>query len=139
MGDGLNIIILDLPEPPRQGGGRSKHWRGQWAKINKYKRDVWLAAIQQSDPLLTPPKAVRVALHYRLWARRDPSNLYADAKPLLDALKQRPATRDKLTWKMCVWLDRGYFVDDDHLVFGDVTQEVDRKNRGVTVTIEPIG
>ena len=138
MGDDLHIVILDLPEPPRQGGGRSKHWRGQWAKINNYKRDVWLAAIRQHEPEIDPPEAVRVGLHYRLWARRDPSNLYADAKPLIDALKQRPATRDKLTWKMCIWLDRGYFVDDDQLIFGVVDQEIDRKNRGVTVTIEPI-
>jgi hypothetical protein len=135
----LRVITLDLPEPPRQGGGRSRHWRGQWAKINAYKRSVWLAAIQQQTPSRKPPEKARVALQYRLWARRDPSNLYADAKPLLDALKQRPASRDKLRWKAGVYLDRGYFVDDDYLEFGSVTQEVDRNNRGVTVTIEPIG
>ena len=131
-------VVLRLPEPPAQIGGRSAHWRGKWAKVDAYKRAVWQAAIQQHEPEPCPPERVRIHLDYRLYARRDPANLYADAKPLLDALKQRPSARDRLQWKSGIWLMRGYYVDDDVLEFGTVTQRVDRDDRGVTVTIEAL-
>ena len=131
-------IVLELPEPPRQGGGRSKHWQGSWAKLNAYKRDCWQAAIQQHTPSPDPPKAVKVHLHYRLHSRRDPSNLYGDFKVVGDSLKQVPASRDRLKWKQGVWLMRGFYVDDDQLVFGNVTQEICRTNRGLTLIIEPL-
>lgn len=129
-------VRLDLPEPPAQIGGRSRHWRGKWAKVNAYKADVWAAAVQQVKPKRNPPSKVTVHLHYRLWNRRDPANLYADAKPLLDALKQEHSTRDRLKWKNGLYRDQAYYTDDDELQFGQVTQEIDRENRGVTCVIE---
>lgn len=129
-------IVLELPEPPRQGGGTSMHWRGKWAKLNAYKADVWAAAIQQVKPMKDPPRIAIIHLHYRLWSRREPVNLYVDCKSLIDALKQRHPPRDRLTWKQGLFLDLGYYVDDDQLQFGNVTQEIDRKRRGVTLTIE---
>ena len=133
-----DAIVLELPEPPRQGGGRSKHWQGSWSKLNAYKRDCWQAAIQQHTPSPDPPKAVKVHLHYRLHSRRDPSNLYGDVKPAIDALKLVPASRDKLKWKQNMFLMRGYYWDDDQLVFGNVTQEINRTRRGLTLIIEPL-
>jgi len=132
----MGVTILELPEPPRQGGGRSAHWRGQWAKLNAYKIDAWAAAVQQVKPSPDPPARVRVSLAYRFHSRRDPPNLYVDAKVVLDTLKQVHPTRDKLRWKSGMFLMRGYFVDDDLLEYGSVSQVVDRENRGVTVTIE---
>lgn len=130
------MTVLELPEPPGQSG--QKGWRSQWWKVRAYKADAWAAAVQQVRPSPDPPRRVRVHLHYRLWNLREQPNLYVDAKPVLDALKQTPSSRDKLAWKNGMFLMRGYFVDDDGVEFGEVTQEVDRSNRGVTVRIEPI-
>ena len=97
-----------------------------------------VVSVSQVTPFCDPPRRVRVHLHYRLHSRRDPLNLFYDAKPVIDSLKQTPATRDRLKWKQGIWLMRGYFIDDDELVVGRVTQEVDRKHRGLTLTIEPL-
>ena len=130
-------MVLELPEPPSQSGGRKKHWRAKWAQVNSYKKAVWESALSQQIPSPSPPRRVRIDAHFRLFSRRDPLNLPGDLKVAVDALKQVPASRDRLAWKL-IYPMRGYFVDDNQAELGTVTQEIDRKNRGLKLTITAI-
>lgn len=137
MTEGHPTFEFELPEPPAQTGSRSsRNWRAKWRRKRDAKRKTWAAAITQLRPFRTPPERVRIHAHFRLYARRDPTNLYRDLKPVIDALKAEPAPSDTLAWKQGLFLDRGYFVDDDHVDFGDVSQEIDRDNRGLTLRLE---
>lgn len=131
--------MLDLPEPPAQSG--RKGWRSQWRKAVKTKRKTWMAAVGQLEPFENPPKEVRIHAHFRLWNPRDDWNLVADLKPVIDALESRTHRDDRVTWRenaegIPVYPERGYFQDDKYAKRGRVTQEVDRENRGLTLTIE---
>lgn len=130
----IGSLTLDLPEPPAQSG--RKGWRTKWRTKHDCKEAVWAAAVRQVIPFPDPPCSVRVHAHYRLHARRDPTNLYGDAKPVLDALKAEPAPNDRLRWRNGLWLGRGYFLDDDLLEFGDVDQEIDRDDRGLRLILD---
>lgn len=124
-------LVLYLPEPPSQAG--RKGWRSQWRKVRATKAATWAAAIQQATPLRDPPARVRIDLRYRLYSRRDPANLWYDAKPVLDALKASHERQDRLTWRGGLYLDRGYFLDDDLMELGSAKQKIDRANRGLTL------
>lgn len=128
------VVVLDLPEPPAQSG--RKGWRSQWTKTKKAKRATWTAAVQQVRPFHHPPERVRIHAHFRLWAKRDQFNLAHDLKPVIDALKQEHNGRDSLDWRQGVCTELGYFVDDDEAEIGEMTQEINRDDRGVTLTIE---
>lgn len=133
------VIVLDLPEPPSQTS--RKGWRTQWRRTHRTKRKTWMAAVAQVTPFENPPERVRIHGHFRLWNPRDKWNLPHDLKPVIDALQQNHRSQDKLTWRenangVPVYPDRGYYVDDKDAERGRVTQEVDRENRGLTLTIE---
>lgn len=131
-------VTLDLPEPPSRNKIERLNWRAKRGTIRRYKADVWAAACEQVRPSPEPPAAAVIDAHLRLWNPRDPTNLEGDMKYVLDALKQRPATNDNLRWRDGIYIMRGYFIDDDQVTWGTVTQEVDRGRRGVTVTIRPV-
>lgn len=135
-------VTLELPEPRNRSNERV-HWAKRQRLDRRYKREVWEAAIQQAMPLADPPEKVRATAHVRVYNLRDEDNLRASLKPVWDALKQRQPVSDSLAWRYvdgmrASWIARGFFVDDDpeHLEIGKVTQEVDRKNRGVTAVLE---
>lgn len=137
-------IVLELPEPPVQDNARG-HYKARWRSKKETKKAAWRAAIVQVRPLNEPPRRVVVRAHFRLWGLRDEDGLTSSLKPVLDALKQAQPMRDKLDWRMApempvAWLTRGYFFDDDpkHLSLEKPTQEINRKHRGLTLTIEPV-
>lgn len=113
------MIRLDLPEPPNIANARL-HWRAKHRKRKAYMHDAYYLAVAQHRPPKEPPEHVKIRAHLRLWNLRDEDNLTASIKWALDALRG------------------AYFVDDDpaHLTLESVTQEIDRKNRGLTLTIE---
>ena len=132
-------VVLELPEPPVLSNARG-HWRARASQIREYKTQAWAEAVNQSRPPPDPPERVRIDAHFRLWNLRDEDNLIGGSmKYVLDALKQNiPAGHLRFRSGILVW--RGYFIDDDpaHLELGTVTQEIDRKHRGLTLTIEPL-
>jgi len=133
----MKPVVLCLPEPPNVANRRI-----HWAEKNRYKALCWARACEQVRPFATPPPLVRVHAHFRLHQLMDPrDNLPARLKFVLDCLKQNQPTTGKLGWRNGLFVARGYLWDDDPGSLdpgGELTQEVDRKNRGVTVTIEPL-
>lgn len=105
--------------------------------ISATKSGVWVSAIQQIKPFKDPHRLVSVHAAFRLHNLRDPDNLEASVKSVLDALKLRPASRDKLKWKRGFFLDRGYLFDDDpaHVASISAEQTINRSNRGLTLFI----
>lgn len=100
----------------------------------KYQKRAWADAIRQARPFRDPPAHVTLHAHFRVHNVRDEDNLKASLKWTLDALRQKQSGKD---WRGGVYSLSGYLIDDDptHMTLGRVTQEVDRKNKGLTVTI----
>lgn len=128
------LIVLELPLPPSPNTVNSRNPLVRHAAKRKYQRKAWREAIMQVYPMLDPPQRVTVSAAFRVWALRDEDNLAASLKWVLDALRQRQTGKD---WRDGVYSQCGYIVDDspEHMTLGAVTQTVDRKNKGVTVTI----
>lgn len=79
--------------------------------------------------------------HFRLATKpRDFENLVMSLKYVRDALKQRQPEDDPLRWREGLYVDKGFFVDDDpsRCELADVTQETGAEEPGLRVTIEPI-
>lgn len=141
------IVVLELPEPPSRRAEDKLHWRPRARLVFETKRDIWRAAIGQHEPLAEPPRRVRVSAHFRLWQLDDSiDNLRARLKRVLDALKQNHVAHDSLRWRLAPdmpasWLRRGFFWDDagEFCESGEITQEINRRARGLTLTITPIG
>ncbi|MFW6083759.1 MAG: hypothetical protein ACODAA_00930 [Gemmatimonadota bacterium] len=115
------MIRLELPEPPSLANKRW-HWAERNRRKNAYQHDAYYMALDQQKPPKPPPEKVRIRAHLRLWNLRDEDNLDASLKWPLDAL------------------EGAYYVDDSprHLEIVEVTQEIDRKNRGLTLEIEVV-
>lgn len=113
------MISLALPEPPNLANARW-HWRKKNRLRKGYIEEAWYMAIRQHRPPKQPPERVRIRAHLRLWNLRDDDNLTASLKWPIDALSGR------------------YFVDDDpaHMEIESVTQEINRRNRGIDIMIE---
>lgn len=131
-------VIVELPLPPSPNHRPSHHMAvARWR--NAYKRKAWAAACGQALPKLHPPESVAVGVLFRLAASRDPDNLYASCKYLLDALR-KPCTRQEGQWRQGLHEHKGFFLDDSpqHLTLVAV-QAVERnaERRGVRVTITP--
>lgn len=130
------MITLELPLPPSRNRASGKTARATHYKKRAYQKLCWGAAIRQTLPTLDPPEHVIVRAHFRLYGElRDGDGL--DLKWVLDALQQRQ--RGSLAWRQGVHPLSGYYVEDDpkHLTHGGVpTQETDRLNIGLTITIE---
>jgi len=132
--DGMTRIVLDLPEPPNMANRRV-----HWSERDRWKARAWAVACSQSLPFAASPERVIVSANFRLHQLMDEDNLAARLKLVLDCLRQNQA--GKVRWRGGLFIARGYFFDDDpaHMELGTVTQEVDRKNRGVTVIVaDPI-
>lgn len=125
-------ITLDLPEPPTVNGmialakkGRRGHVYANEKK--KFHEECLGAALAQGiEPPDEPWPFWRMdALHFRVWNLWDYLELPAGAKWVVDAL-----------------VDNGYLEDDSprEMARPDFwpTQEIDRKNRGVTITVSPL-
>ena len=107
---------------------------------NGTKRRTWNAAIAQASPVKFPATNVVISAHFRLYNLRDEDNLKASLKYVLDALRLPSALeveKEQLGWKSGLFITRGFFKDDNprDCRIEDPTQEIDRKNRGLTLTI----
>lgn len=124
---------LELPEPPSVNALPSHPMQRHKAKRD-YQRRTWVKACIQSPPPVNPPQTVRIDAHFRLHALRDEDNLTASLKWVFDSLRWMQAD---IRFRSGVYENRGYFIDDgpEYLTLGKVTQVVDRKNRGLTLTI----
>ena len=118
------MIEILFGTPPDRGNAR-EHWR----TVNK-KKNLFYEECDNKQLLgLIPPPPKRpitkckVEAHFKLHNPNDWDNLYARLKYPLD------------------WLEtRGYILDDSPRVIIEapvVTQEVDRKNKCLSVTITP--
>lgn len=127
---------LDLPEPPSPND-LHPHPKERIKQKNGVRRKTWQAAISQRRPVSDPPDPVLIRAHFRLHNLRDPAdNLPASLKYVLDALRL-PSEGDRLHYRGGLYERKGYFVDDSpkHLVIDEVTQEIDRSDRGLTLKI----
>lgn len=124
---------LELPEPPSVNALPSHPMERHKAK-RAYQRRTWVKACIQSPPPVVPPQTVRIDAHFRLYALRDEDNLVASLKWVFDSLRWAQAD---VAFRSGVYEGRGYFVDDSpqYMTLGNVTQEVNRLNRGLTLTI----
>ena len=131
----MKALTLELPVPPSPNTVNTRSHMARHRSKRKYQKAAWIAAIKQSEPFTDPPTHVVMHAHFRLHNLRDDDNLQASLKWLVDALRQAQTGKD---WRAGVYSRRGYFVDDNpaHMTLGTVTQEIQRKNKGVTVTIE---
>lgn len=129
-------LTLDLPIPPSPNRIPTRNHMARHRSKRKYQRKAWTAAILQEKPPRDPPEHVTVSAHFRVHNLRDADNLKASLKWVLDALRQAQTGKD---WRNGVYSKCGYLIDDDpaHMTLGKVTQELDRKNKGVVVTIVP--
>lgn len=132
-------IVLELPEPdsPNQAPQHpmeAVRWK------NEIKWRTWKAAIQQEPPTAHPPDPVLVKAHFRLWNLRDEDNLAGGSlKYVLDSL-QLPDEGEDVGWRRGLYTRKGYLVDDapDHMTLAPPTQEIDRQDRGLELTIVPL-
>lgn len=133
------MITLELPEPPSPNDApRHPMARTRWK--NKTKARTWEAAIAQASPVKFPARNVVISSHFRLYNLRDEDNLKASLKYVLDALRlpsNREIEKGQLGFKGGLFLSRGFFLDDNprECRIEEPTQEIDRKNRGLTLTI----
>lgn len=115
---------LLLPVPPDIGNER-----GHWAVRNRRRQNFFGDCDdRQLFRLLPPPppqpfESVEITAHFRLWNEMDADNLRARLKHALDWLRTR-----------------GYIVDDraKNVRLAAVTQEIDRKDRGLELTLEEV-
>lgn len=127
-------IHLQLPEPPSINTmlGYAKAWKGRKYYVMQQRwRDEALEMLPAQEDIRKAlgSKAAQpwkrwaiTAIHFRLWNRRDPLELLAGLK-----------------WAADLLIDEGWVEEDDadHLVdIAFPTQEIDRKNRGVSLTIQ---
>ena len=80
---------------------------------------------------------------FRLYHRQDRDNLMSRVKLILDALKQTHQVHQKPTHgpsHVFTVRHRGFFLDDsdEYIELEMPTQEINRKNQGVRVTLEAI-
>lgn len=115
-------ITLNLPEPPNIANARW-HWRVKAKRKKQFMESVIAHARNSARPPADPHEKVSVKAHFRLYAKRDRDNLVASLKWVLDALEGIYYVSD----------------DSDHLALEMPTQEILRKNRGLTLSIEVCG
>jgi hypothetical protein len=126
-------VTLELPEPPSVNRHASHHQVLHSMK-RAYQRAAWAKACSQAIPPHEAPRQVKVTAHFRLHQLRDEDNLFGSLKWAIDSLRQKQTSRK---WRKGIYEDRGFFFDDTPmcLELGSVTQEVNRSNRGLTLTI----
>jgi hypothetical protein len=117
-------LVLELPVPPSPNQApRHPMQFTKWK--NGTKRAIWFAALQQERPLTEPPARVAITAVFRLSRLRDPDNLTASLKYVLDALRV-PGPGDRANWRQGIAERKGYFLDDSpkHLTLRNVAQRV---------------
>ena len=130
----MPILTLELPLPDSPNRAPAHHMaRHRWKRA--YQRAAWIAAVAAAKPLRDPPPFVRVTAHMRVHIPRDDDNKHASLKFVLDALRQSQKSRK---WRGGLYSECGYFVDDDpkHLELVNVSQEVNRKDKGLMLVLE---
>lgn len=127
-------LVLTLPVPPSPNRVNTRNHMARHRSKRKYQKRAWSVAINQAKPWRDPPAHVTVHAHFRVHNLRDHDNLKGSLKWTLDALRQKQSGKD---WRNNVYSLCGFLVDDnpEHMTLGEVTQEIDRANKGVTLTI----
>jgi Holliday junction resolvase RusA-like endonuclease len=112
-------LVFPLPLTQNQKNRIAYGSRHQYVRAkNKAKRAAWQSAVGQSEPPVSPPQRVTIHAHFLVKRRRDEDKLPASLEWILDALKQKQATEEISKHRFTregipVYLERGYFVDDD--------------------------
>ena len=119
-------MIIEFPLPPnlsQHGGGWRKRYFAKVAWLN----EASLGFVVQGLHFPKEPwSRVRIQMHFRLWKKMDDDNLAHRQKFILDFLKKADG-------------GLGFMVDDspDYVELGPATWEVNRRDQGVTITVEP--
>ena len=115
-------LVLDLP--PDLANARM-HWRTKHARQRIY---CEACDNRQLIGLLPPPGEplvrAKVTAHFQMHNEMDWDNLFA-----------------RLKWALDWLVTRGYLVDDSPKVIPEcptVTQEIDRKNKRLAITLDPV-
>lgn len=125
-------LTFYLPEPPslnrmlqfaKKRAKRGRKWLPlYYLKQQEYRDECAYAIRHMKKPRRPWSKWAVTALHFRLHGKRDPLDLMAGTK-----------------WPIDFLVDNDFLEDDSerHVVeFCLPTQEIDRKDRGMTITIE---
>ena len=129
------MIHLKLPVPPSPNALPSHPMELHKVK-NRYRRDAWLRAVSQHKPIMDPPEFVTVMAIFYTSQEWDEDNLSAGMKFVLDCLKQKQT--GKVAWKQGLFMDAGYFIDDDpsHMKLDGIPiQAINRNDRRVEIII----
>lgn len=80
-----HVMRLSFSRPPLSMNSKFRHWAQRANIVKQVRRE---AAVRAKSARLGPHQHITVRLHYqpRDARRRDPSNLMATQKPLLDGL-----------------------------------------------------
>lgn len=132
-------VRLTLPLPPSPNRWK-KHPLAFQRQKDEYREAAWLAAIQQHKPTHEPPPMVLlVATLYLARMMRDDDNLKGSMKFPLDALRRNQT--GAMRWRNGLYVEQGYFVDDDpkHLTIVRVEQIKVAKvaDERLVLTLEP--
>lgn len=101
---------LVLPVPPSPNRWK-KHPIAQQVQKDRYRGEVWIAALKQAKPTRDPPKDVTVNATLYLCRMRDEDNAAGSMKWALDALRSEQT--GLVRWRRGIADLCGYFVDDD--------------------------
>lgn len=143
----MEALVLKFPLPLTQNQKNRIYFgsRGQYVRVkNKAKREAWQSAIGQAEPPVHPPQRVTIHAHFLVKRRRDEDKLPASLEWILDALKQKQQvqaiSKTRFTREgVPLYLERGYFVDDDpkHLSLICTQDTAKGREPGLTLRITP--
>ena len=121
----MRELTITLPLPPME---LWQNYRGHWARSHRVKashRDGAMLRARAAIGRANPPKWTAATADFAFYwpnkRRRDPLNAVAAMKAAVDGL-----------------VDAGVLADDDKLMPGATTFEVDKKNPRVVVVIRPV-
>jgi hypothetical protein len=114
-------LVFELPLPPQKGNARG-NWRASHFSRKAYWQQCDNTVTLRRNPRApaTPWEVATAVVEMRTFNPMDQDNAEARLKDALDWLQSR-----------------GYVVNDRHLTYS-LTQRVDRKNRGLTLTLEEV-
>jgi hypothetical protein len=115
-------LVFELPLPPANVNARGG-WKGSHFRRKRYWQQCDNTVTLKKNPLPPYPRPwlrAQAVIELRTFNPMDQDNAEARLKDALDWLQSR-----------------GYVVNDRHLTYS-LTQRVDRKNRGLTLTLEEV-
>lgn len=139
MSDTATVLRFELPLPPspnRINTAAYAHPMQGVREKNAAKRNAFFRAVEQHTVTSDPPSRVRIDAHFRVHNLRDPDNLTASLKVVLDALRM-PREGEDTSWRSGIAPNKGFFAGDEpgRLELGEISQEIDRADPGLELTL----